>query len=428
MAMEKQPGGSKFFYGWVVLAALFCLYAISNGIGINTMPLFNPEIAETFGKDNAEISSLVGYFWLLLALPLPFVGQLLDRVSARLLVAIGAIGVAGCLLLLGQARSYDTVVIFYVLYPIFLSMCGLLSGMYIINQWFSQYRGLAVGLYLVASSVGGAVFPALAGTWIEQHGWQQAAFYVGIIGAAGVLLPLFLIRNKPADKATWPDGIPGTHVLVEVKDASMARQGLLAALKSSRFYLLVLTTAMLWFVIIGFQTNLGFFLKDLELSPARAGTMFSLFFGCSIAGKVLFGWLGDKYNRKVMMVVSIANLTAGCMLLRWSLIDPSHLTMAVIILGLGFAGTFTMIQLFVAYLYMGPAYGSILGIVAFADTLASAAGAIVIANIRTYTHTFEQPFKLMVLLSLIALIAAVIIRKENELPPEPEDSLDPVER
>lgn len=406
----KQP---RIFYGWVVLAGLFVMYAASNGIGVNTMPLFNPQMATTFGLDITGISKLVGYFWILLALPLPFIGHLLDRISARLLITAGAIGLAGCMLLLGRISSYGMLVTFYVLYPVFLSFCGMLSGMYILNQWFSRYRGIAIGIYLMASSIGGAVFPSLAGHWIQAFGWQQAAFYVGIAGAGCMLLPLLFLRNKPADKSSWPDGVVGTVAPVVLKDRAASGKALKIALKSPGLYLLVITTALLWFVIIGFQSNQGFLLKDLQLNAAQSGTVISLFFICSVAGKLLFGWLCDKYNKKVLMVLSIAILILGCLLLWQSLVYQKLLQLAVVVLGIGFAGTFTMIQLFVAFLYIGPAYGGVLGIVTFADTLASAMGAVVVAGLRKSGGGFELPFKLLIILSSIALVITLFIKKSS---------------
>ncbi|MCU0374295.1 MAG: MFS transporter [Chitinophagaceae bacterium] len=404
----KQP---RIFYGWVVLAGLFIMYAASNGIGVNTMPLFNPQIAATFGLDIAGISKLVGYFWILLALPLPFIGRLLDRLSARLLITAGAVGLAGCMLLLGRISNYGMLVAFYVLYPVFLSFCGMLSGMYILNQWFARYKGIAIGIYLMASSIGGAVFPRLAGHWIQALGWQQAAWYTGTAGAFCMLLPLLFIRNKPADKCTWPDGIAGTAAPVVAKNKTASGKALGRALKSPGLFLLVVTTALLWFVIIGFQANQGFLLNDLHLSAARSGTVISLFFICSVAGKLLFGWLCDRYNKKGLMVLSIAILAIGCTLLWQSLKHQGLLQFAVVVLGIGFAGTFTMIQLFVAYLYTGPAYGGVLGIVTFADTLASAAGAVVVAGLRKSGGGFELPFKLLILLSGIALVTTLFIKK-----------------
>jgi sugar phosphate permease len=287
----------------------------------------------------------------------------------------------------------------------------MLSGMYILNQWFSRYRGIAIGIYLMASSIGGAVFPRLAGNWIQAFGWQQAAFYIGLAGAGCMLLPLLFIRNKPADKFTWPDGIAGTVAPVVVKDKKASGKALKIAFKSPGLYLLVITTALLWFVIIGFQSNQGFLLKDLQLTAAESGTFISLFFICSIAGKLLFGWLCDRYNKKGLMVLSIAILAIGCTLLWQSLKHQGLLQFAVVVLGIGFAGTFTMIQLFVAYLYTGPAYGGVLGIVTFADTLASAAGAVVVAGLRKSGGGFELPFKLLILLSGIALVTTLFIKK-----------------
>jgi hypothetical protein len=42
--------------------------------------------------------------------------------------------------------------------------------MYVINNWFVKYKGIATGILLMASSVGPAIFAPIVGQWIQDDG------------------------------------------------------------------------------------------------------------------------------------------------------------------------------------------------------------------------------------------------------------------
>jgi MFS family permease len=134
------------YYCWVVLACLFLMYMASNGIALNTFNLYLPEFAREFDVDIAKATGLAATLYLVLALPLPFVGRLLERFSAKTLIVTGAVGASFALFLMANARSFETVRYFTMLYPVFLSLVGLLTSMYVINNWFVKYKGIATGI------------------------------------------------------------------------------------------------------------------------------------------------------------------------------------------------------------------------------------------------------------------------------------------
>jgi hypothetical protein len=71
------------------------------------------------------------------------------------------------------------------------------------------------------------------------------------------------------------------------------------ALSSAEFYLVALVTAALWFCIGGFiqnQRNASGRVSS-RCSPKRA-TFRGLFFLFGLLGKLLFGYLGDKFSVK----------------------------------------------------------------------------------------------------------------------------------
>lgn len=401
----------KKYYCWIVLACLFLMYMASNGIVLNTFNLYLPEFAKEFGVDIGKATGLAATLYLVLALPLPFVGNLLEKFSPKKLIVTGAIGVSAGLFFLAQATSFTMIQLFVIVYPLFLCLVGLLTSMYVINNWFVKYKGIATGILLMASSVGPAIFAPIVGKWIKTMGWHAAAQNQFILCSCLIVIPALLIYSHPAHMNSYADGIPGTVGRQPVVDKEASKALLKKALSSAEFYLVALVTAALWFCIGGFIQNQRNYQADLHLDVAQSGQLQGLFFLFGLLGKLLFGYLGDKFSVKKIMLISVGNMLLGCLLLYWSLQDSRWIIPCAIVFGLGYSGTFTMIQLYIIDLFGGAAYGTILGLLSFIDTLCASIGVAVLGGMRKANGNYEKAFIIMIVLTIFSLLATYLINQ-----------------
>jgi MFS transporter, OFA family, oxalate/formate antiporter len=403
----------KKYYCWFILACLFIVYMASNGMVLNTFTQYTPELMKYWKLDFKGASSFQSTIYFVLALPLPFVGLLLQRSSPKKMMLYGAVGMAVSLLIFANAGSIGMMRLFTILFPLFLSVVGLLTCMYLINNWFSKYRGIATGILLMGSSVGPALFAPLLGKWIATIGWQKAATYEAIICSLLIFIPALFIKNHPTEAGTWADGIEGNTGGQPKVDAGEAKAQFKKAINSVNFYLVVIVTAVLWFCIGGLFVHHGLYLKELKLDAAKAGQVSGLFFLCSLVGKLIFGFISDKFDVKKIMLVSVLNMLLGCVLLWLSVKDAAYMVPYAIVLGAGYSGTFTMIQLYAMRLYGGPAYGSILGLLSFVDTICLALGGMLFGIMRKAGTDYSNPFLLMIMLTAFSLLATFIINRRT---------------
>ena len=90
--------------------------------------------------------------------------------------------------------------------------------------------------------------------------------------------------------------------------------------------------------------------------------------------------------------------------------NSTKLSLFTVIFGLGFGGSFSMIQL-VAVEIFGPAYlGRILGIITFIDGMGAALGTSLLSQIKTDTGSYLLPFLIVTMVSLIAIINVFLIK------------------
>jgi MFS family permease len=383
----------------------------SNGIVLNTFNLYLPEFANEFGVDIGKATGLAATLYLVLALPLPFVGNLLEKYSPKKLIVIGAVGVSVGLFFLARATSFSMIQLFVIVYPLFLCLVGLLTSMYVINNWFVKYKGIATGILLMASSVGPAIFAPIVGKWIKTMGWHAAAQNQFILCSCLIIIPALLIYSHPAHINSYADGIPGTVGRQPVVDKAASKALLKKALTSAEFYLVALVTAALWFCIGGFIQNQRNYQADLHLDVAQSGQLQGLFFLFGLLGKLLFGYLGDRFSVKKIMLISVGNMLLGCLLLYWSLQDSRWIIPCAIVFGLGYSGTFTMIQLYIIDLFGGAAYGTILGLLSFIDTLSASIGVAVLGGMRKANGNYEKAFMVMIVLTIFSLLATYLINQ-----------------
>jgi MFS transporter, OFA family, oxalate/formate antiporter len=391
-------------YQWVVLIALFFIYLASNGFGFNTLPLWYPHLTTEFGLAKGQIQIAPTIMLVLVAILSPLFGFLLDRWNPKTMMLIGGIGLSVLFLGFSKISSFGELKIFYGLYAVFLCFGGILTSMYLINKWFDKNRGLAVGIFLNASSLGAAIFNGWGGGLIKEKGWREAEWTMALVMVFLLIAPWVLIKNKlyemPLKNGKYDP------VMVSYKGSQFKQ-----ILRTPTFYLLLFITGTLWYCINGLLFNKDTFLSDLKYSTVERGQFASLFFMCGLVGKIFFGFLSDKFHKKGIMIFSIANLLLGSWLLKSSFAHPELIKWVAIVYGFGYSGAFTMIQVLIADFYMGEYYGTILGIFTMVDTLAGSAGIILIGKNRQTTGTYLHAFDIMFILCIIALTITFLIKK-----------------
>jgi MFS family permease len=402
----------KKYVAWLMLSGLFICYVISNGVILNTLPIFYPELISEFGWDQAEVTRPAQWLFFIVALISPVIGTILDRGNPRRVMLGGTLLMIAAFFWFAHIRGLLEMTGVYVLFSLGIVMGGIIPSMYILTKWFVRYRGIAVGILLVGSSFGGTLFNPIAAWGIATLGWRGSLLLLGAIAAICMLGSLFLfIRNRPEDIGLGPDGREdGPSPENSPGRGSLEGPALGDALRSPSFYLLMLVTGAMWFCIVGVIQHQALYFKDIgERLPSSAGVL-SVFFFCSILGKLLFGKLGDRYPKKHIMLIATLNLALGALLLVWLESYPAMVWAYAVIFGIGFSGTFTMIQVLVADFYAGKAYGKILGIVTMVDTLSGVMGILVLGQLRSAQGNYAQALQILLVVSATAAACVPFVK------------------
>ena len=412
--------GKRIFYGWWVLFGIFASYTTLVGIQVYSLPLFYPELTSEFGWSKQSISYAATIFFLTGAIITPFVSPLFDRYSARIfMIAGGCITVAG----LFAYRSMETLthlIIIYVVLALSQVCAGQVPTILVVTRWFRQYRGIAVGITLTGTSVGGAIFPLVFRHMIAEGGWRDVITVFMIICAAMMLIPyIFLIRSRPEKMGLLPDGTAERQPDSSSTQKMPAGPTLKEALSNPAFYILALTTGVLWFTMNGVYNNQSFFMsEELGLPTSTYSLIFSAIFWFAIAGKILFGYLSDRFDKIFMMCIVVIMLLLGLTFLRLSsAANLLNLWGYAAVFGMGFGGTFAMIQLVIAEFFAGKSFGKILGILTAVDVACGGLGISVIAELEKIYGSYLPVIEiLMGMTGAVAVMVIILLRIRRKHP------------
>jgi len=414
----------KIFYGWYIGGVCVLVYFFTNGMTIFVPQNLFPRFMEDFSADAGQVSFTGTITFLSTAVLAPFVGWLIDRLGVLRVIHTGLLFLAVCFCLYPFAASLQQLYVLHIGFALGLVLCGLMPNVVLLSQWFVRYRGAMVGLLTSASSLAGGLLPLAIAPLVlnPEFGWRWG---YGVLALAfilfGLIPGLLALKASPADVDQLPDGMDSQQQShLTAKDDSGVEFAV--ALRSRTLWALAVSSACLWYSITSINSQATiFFEQDAGMTPANATLLYSTIFWCSVAGKFLFGALSDRVAKHRVMLISAILLFCGSLLafttnesgLELST-SVSQLTLFAVVFGLGYGGSFTMIQLVCVECFGQKALGKLLGIIIFVDSLGGALGITLSGQLKASTGSYLTPFIAVSAVALVAIAGVLMIKPMPE--------------
>jgi len=386
-ALEKTPGRmSEFTRGWTVLLASFL--GVSFGVSslyFYTIGVFLKPIAMEYGWSRAVLAggSLVSV--LALAITAPWVGRAVDRFGVRRLAVPSMLGLAsGFWAMSHLPHSPGAYLAMNALVSVVSAGTTPVLFTRLVNQWFDKSRGLALGITLAGTGITGALAPVALSGYIAAHGWR--AGYVALAVAILLATPLvgLLIREQPPSTPLPTASRAGAGK--SNRQADPAGMTLLAALKTSLFWLLA---AAFFSASLGIGSVIVHFvpmLTDAGLTPAEAGRMAGLIGLAVITGRVVSGALIDRVSAPRIAVALFGIAACGCIALA---AGGTRLGFySAISVGFAMGAEVDLVGYLVARYFGMRAYGTIYGCLYTAFLIGTALGPLITAVVFDTRGTY----------------------------------------
>lgn len=378
----------------VALTSFLNLYALV-GIAFYGPPFFYDFLVKEFGWTREQVTS-GNTFGKTLVLPLFgfAAGWIIDRFGLKRLMIVGILFGAISIIGLGQANTLPLFYTCFIFNALGYVCAGPLPNQVLLSRWFKESRGKAMGFAYLGIGLGGAITVKMAAWLTGKFGWQTSLICLGVLMAV-VALPLtFLVKDRSEEfgaKSETP-AVPLGEIL-----------------RSKSFYLLAIGSLCSIGAVGATNQHLKLYLtRDNGFDQNTAANVIALVLFTSNIGRILMGWLADRFPKKYVMLLIYMLVACGVPLL-FFIQAPGMIYLFAIVFGIGMGGDYMIIPLMAAELFGVRVLGRVMGLIIIVDGLSEAWVPKLVGRLRDQNPNYTKGFALMIGLALLGALAVALL-------------------
>ena len=413
MSATTPSGGppARFFYGWVIVAAVFIQLTFAAGLTFYGLPLFLNTLTKQRGFSVFEVSLATSTFWVASGFTGVVVARLLARFDPRLFVVAGAFVASVCMVLIGHLTELWQLYPVYALFGAGFTCTAVLVANTVITRWFHRRRSVALSIATTGLSVGGITLTPIAARLLKDHTLPSAMTTIAVMFFLGVVvIPVLALRPDPSRMGLAPDGDR-----VVVTTAATVAPGLpfADAIRSLAF------TAITAAFSLGLLGQVGGISQLVKLANERAGEstgtkVVSLLAACSVIGRLTGGAIVTRFSSYRFAICALSIQAAGLSALAFA---QSSLAIYVgaVLFGLGVGNVLLLHPLLLAEVFGVRDYARIYGRSAIFVAAGNAFGPLSMGWLRDHGGGYRSAYVMAAGLNLVGL-AVYVMRGAS--PPE----------
>ncbi len=416
-AADKRTPTARIHWAWVVAAVSFI--AILGAAGFRSVPgVMMAPLHHEFGWSHGTVGLAMSVNMTLFGLTAPFAAALMDRFGVRPVLAAALMLIAaGSALSVFMTASWQLVLLWGVLVGVGTGSISMGFVATVATRWFDARRGLVTGVLTAASATGQLIFLPIVAEVTTRHGWRWASLIVAAAALAVVPLVAVFMRNHPQDKGLTAYGASNTEPLepavVPASSFRAAFDGLLLGARVPAFWLLAAS-----FAICGMTTNglIGTHFipaaNDHGMPTTVAAGLLATIGILDVAGTVFSGWLTDRVDPRLLLVMYYTGRGVSLLLLP-SLLSPHaepSTWVFVIFYGLDWVATVPP-TIVLCRNYFGTRTPVVFGWVFASHQLGAAIAAAGAGRLRDLQGNYDLAFYLAAGLCLVAAAMCANVRK-----------------
>lgn len=336
---------SEFRLGWRIL--ILALLGVVTSVGVAPLYSFSSlvlPLQEHFGWSREEIQRALSFLFASTIIALQISGWLIRRFGLRWVALISLFTLSLGYVLISLSTEIWHLYASYSLLAFAGMGTTLVTWTQLVNLWFERNRGLALAFILTGTGLSAVVMPSLLSAVIGAVDWRAGYW---LLAALPLLLTLplslaWLRVNAPSVVAH----VPGTSTPL------LPGMPLRQVVRSGRYWLCNLALLLSVTSMLGMVTSTIPMLRDKGLSPSDAALAFSVFGIALVAGRVVVGYLVDRFWAPGVAFIILGLPALGCVIFASGSLEMTHLMLAAVLIGLG-AGAEMDIAAFMMARYFG---------------------------------------------------------------------------
>ena len=276
--------------GLAILGGAAVMLSLAMGMR-QSWGLLQPHMIRDLGITAADFSLAIAIQNIVWGASQPFVGALADRHGMRRVMLAGvAVYALGTLVSLVATSALVLTLGAGIAIGIALSCTASTLAMNATSRTVSPAKqSVAMGSVSAIGSLGLTLISPLAQSLITNSGWQMAM--VAFVGLAAVMLPAAYLAGG-VDR-------------IELEAAPGPAQSIAQAVREAAAHRGYVVMAIAFFVcglqLVFLTTHLPTYLELCGMDPRVGSTALALIGLFNVIGSYLFGWLGGRYSKRVLL-------------------------------------------------------------------------------------------------------------------------------
>lgn len=449
-------------YPWLIAVIGLLVLFVSNGFTATALSVFDESLLREFGWERGPFKFRDFLSFAIVAVLAPFVGIVIDRVNPKWLLIVGLLllgggyfaygtlaasgaGTSGTVIatvalaglaimlaivarsgvaLLGRVAGFlvigatmvavirygflspsalSTVYVIHVVFALGLSTAGSMVIIMLVSSWFLKHRGLAIGIALLGTSVGGIVLSPLNAYLIAEIGWRPAFRWLALLPLAVALVVFLLVRGTPRDAGRQAVGQSAASGDLKQFGSTFSE-----AIRTQTFWAIGASGFLTYYSILALFNHLFLHMRGLDFDPATAARTLAVLGALAASGKILIGWLADILDRKLVFLGCLTLMLVGVSMLASMSIELIWWSIAIT--GLGWGGLFTLYNMLAVNNFGLREIGRINGAINFMESLGGGLGIWLTGKLFDVYGTYEVPFMVIAGGVLVGLLIGTRIR------------------
>lgn len=383
-----------------VAATSFVVLFSIVGLALWGLPFYYDFMVQQFGWSRGRVTSGDAFTKVVVAVLFGFIaGWIVDRFGPRRIMMAGILMAGIALIGLGSISSLGLFYFFFLFNALGYVCGGPLPVQVLLSRWFDKSRGKAMGFAYLGIGFGGALVPLISHSLVEHFGWQAALRILGVLIIVLSFPLAFFVKESPDPVRAQVRSTP--------PDARWA-------FKTAHFYLLTIGSMCSIAAVAGTQKNLKLFLSlDRHYPQSAAAQILSLVLAFSIVGRLLMGWLADRYPKRNVMLLIYLLVAASIPLLFFGTTKLAVYTFAVVF-GIGLGGDYMIIPLMTADIFGLQILGRLMGVILTAGGVADAVSPWLISRLRDATGSYSSACYVLVGFALLGALAVLPLPRDRK--------------
>ncbi|GLT01423.1 MFS transporter [Sphingobium jiangsuense] len=403
---DRVAIGQMRRYAWMNIIAGFLIWGIALAGVSMMMPIMYNTISQDMGWTVTQTTSFMAIKSAVSALGGLFAGGLFVKYGLKrvFVPSVVIVGLSTCLL-----YFVNNLPVYYVLAAIsgFASILCLIAIQVTLAQWYSASLGRITGIAMLGGAVAGAIVPMATSFGLQHYGWHATAAIGGVIVLVFLTLAvLFLVHETPeAYGYTAEELDPGRNKAAPLPGQPVDHgPDFKSFLKTPQFALLILATALSGVISNGINEYIPLFIeRHTDLGSYVAALGFTIVIVISGLGKILFGWVFDRFStRGVALCWAVCGVAV---LLTFPVAGFATFLVFTIVRGISHGGVVVQAPVLARHIYGVKSLPQVISLLNASFHLGASAGIAAIGVGVDLSGGFTLPF---VAVAVIAFLTAVL--------------------